>query len=49
MAARGWRKRNWMKVTKRYKLPVSREISARGVKYSKVNKLATLYVTHEGC
>ena len=28
-----------MKVTTRYKLPVSREISARGVKYSKVNKM----------
>ena len=28
-----------MKVTKRYKLPVSKEISARGIKYSKVYKI----------
>ena len=38
---------DWMKVVKRYKLPVIRQITTRDVLYTTINILTLLYVIYE--
>ena len=39
-----WGKGNWMKVVKRYKLPIRRLISSRDVIYNKINIVNTVVI-----